>query len=157
MYSPNDRVVHPMHGAGIIEEIVDQRVNGETKQYYVLSIPSGSVRLLIPVDGCENTGLRAIISEEEARAAIEDFREIEVLDAPNWNKRYRENMDRLKTGKIIEVERVYKGLLYREKERGLSTGEHKMCNTAKQILFSELSAATGMTFDEIEAELRARL
>lgn len=156
MFSPNDRVLHPLHGAGVIEEITEQRVGGETRSYYVLNIPSLKARLLIPVAGTA-AGIRSLVSPDEARQVIADFASVEVTESPNWNKRYRENMDRLKSGKIEQAAAVYKSLLLRDRAKGLSSGEHKMFNTARQVLISELSAVLGMENEEIEAELQKNL
>ncbi len=157
MYSPGDMIVHPMHGAGRIQEIVRQKVAGESRSYYVLLIQSGSVRVLVPVDGCEHIGIRPPIGAEEAEAVLRDFALLDVDTAPNWNRRYRENMQRLKSGRLDEVSRVVKGLMLRERERGLSTGERKMLNTAKQILLSELSLATGSDPETLDRALSAAL
>ena len=157
MYLPGDMIVHPMHGAGRIQEIVRQKVAGETRCYYALEIQSGSVRVLIPVDGCEHIGVRPPIGAAEAEEVLRAFAVIEADTAPNWNRRYRENMQRLKSGRLDEVSRVVKSLMVRERDRGLSTGERKMLNTAKQILLSELSLATGSSFDALDGVLTAAL
>ena len=157
MYSPGDVIVHPMHGAGKIEEIVEQKVVGEARKYYVLQIPTGSVRVMVPVEGCENIGIRPVITADEARGVMEAFAELEVDPVQNWNRRYRENMLRLKSGKLDEVSRVVKSLMLREAEHGLSTGERKMLSTAKQILLSELVLATNETYETLERELMACL
>ena len=157
MYSPGDIIVHPMHGAGRIEEIVQQKVAGESRCYYVLLIQSGSVRVLVPVDGCDHIGIRLPIGAEEAEAVLQAFGDIEADTAPNWNRRYRENMQRLKSGRLEEVSRVVKSLMLRDRERGLSTGERKMRNPARQILLSELSLATGSTFETLDRTLNTAL
>ena len=84
MYSPGDMIVHPMHGAGRIEEIVEQKLSGETRRYYVLQIPTGNVRVMVPVDGCETIGIRPLIGADEAQAVLEDFAKIEVDPVQNW-------------------------------------------------------------------------
>ena len=157
MYLIGEVVVHPMHGAGRIEEIVEQKISGEIRRYYVLQIPTGNVRVLIPVEGCENIGIRPIIDEDRAIEVLEGFAAVEVEPTQNWNKRYRENMLRLKSGSLDEVVKVVKSLMLREQERGLSTGERKMLSTAKQILISELVLATGRCYEEMEKALTAKL
>ncbi|MDD6273816.1 MAG: CarD family transcriptional regulator [Clostridiaceae bacterium] len=157
MYSPGDMIVHPMHGAGRIEEIVEQKLSGETRRYYVLQIPTGNVRVMVPVDGCETIGIRPLIGADEAQAVLEDFAKIEVDPVQNWNRRYRENMLRLKSGKLREVSCVVKSLMVREAEHGLSTGERKMLTTAKQILLSELVLATNESYEALERTLKAGL
>ena len=153
MYLPGDVIVHPMHGAGRIEEIVEQKVAGETRKYYVLQIPTGNVRVLVPVDSSDAIGIRPVIAEDEAYAVLAAFAKLEVDPVQNWNRRYRENMLRLKSGKLDEVSRVVKSLMVRESEHGLSTGERKMLNTAKQILLSELVLATKKSYEVLERAL----
>lgn len=157
MYSPGDVIVHPMHGAGRIEEIVEQKVAGETRRYYVLQIPTGNVRVMLPVEGCDTIGIRPVIAADEARGVLETFAKLEIDPVQNWNRRYRENMLRLKSGKLDEVSRVVKSLMVRESEHGLSTGERKMLSTAKQILLSELVLATNETYETLERALAACL
>ncbi len=157
MYSPGDQIVHPLHGAGRIAEIVRQKVAGEERLYYVLQIQTGNVRVLVPVEGSEQIGIRPPIGPEEARQVLAAFAGLAPEDAPNWNRRYRENMLRLKSGELTEVSRVVKTLMVREREHGLSTGERKMLNTARQILLSELVMATGESFEALESALAACL
>ena len=157
MYSPGDVIVHPLHGAGKIEDIAEQRISGEMRRYYVLKIPTGNVRVLVPVDSCDTVGIRPLIGEEEAWAVLAAFAQMEADSAQNWNRRYRENMLRLKSGKLLEVARVVKSLMVRDTEHGLSTGERKMLATAKQILLSELSLAMGKDYETLERALAERL
>ncbi len=153
MYSPGEQIVHPLHGAGTIAEIVTQRVDGREKQYYVLLLSAGSVRLLIPVDGCDAIGVRPIVGKEEAQRLLDAFPSFEAGSDASWNRRYRENMLRLKSGRPEEVLTVVKSLMLRERRVGLSTGERRMLSTAKQILYSELTAALELGQDALEARL----
>ena len=157
VYQPGDVIVHPMHGAGRIEEIVQQKVAGETRSYYVLQIPTGSVRVMVPVDGSAHIGIRPPIDRDTAYAVLDAFAAIEMEDDKNWNRRYRENMQRLKSGDLSEVSRVVKGLMLRERSHGLSTGERKMLGTSRQILLSELELATGESHETLLARLAAAL
>ena len=141
MYSPGELLVHPLHGAGRIAQIVRQRVDGREKDYYVLLLSAGNVRILIPVDGCEAVGVRQLVDAETARKLLAGIPELEAENDASWNRRYRENMLRLKSGRLEEVLAVMKGLLLREKRVGLSTGEKRMFQTARQILYSELTIA----------------
>ncbi len=157
MYSPGEIIVHPLHGAGRIEEIVEQKVAGEIRKYYVLQIPTDHVRVMVPVDGCEHIGIRPAVTAEEARDILAAFAKIEVEPEPNWNRRYRENMLRLKSGKLEEVSRVVKSLMVRDAEHKLSTGERKMLATARRILLSELVLATDEPYEALERALEAGL
>jgi len=157
MFQIGDMIAHPLHGAGVIEAIEKKTINGVTREYYVLRMPVGGMVVLIPVENSEEIGVRPILTEEQADKVIASISEIEVEMDQNWNRRYRENMMRLKSGDLIEVARVIKGLMYREVERGLSTGERKMLRSAKQILISEIVLSKKSTYDEIEAKINEAL
>ncbi len=153
MFSVGDQVVHPMHGAGVIDAIVQEKVAGSTQEYYVFKMPSGGLLLKIPVSNSEAIGIRPIVTAGEAEALIAAIPELLVENNSNWNKRYQENMQRLKSGDLYEVARVIKALMMRERRRGLSTGERKMLHNAKQILISEIVLTEGAAYDETEARV----
>ena len=157
MFKIGDYIAHPMHGAGIIEGIVSKKINGAERDYYVIKLPVGDMVVMVPVEGCENIGVRNIISGAEAKKVIDSFSELDICMTQNWNKRYRENMDKLKSGNLLEVASVVKGLMCRDNERGLSTGERKMLHSAKQILISELVIAMNVNYEQIEKELYASI
>jgi len=157
VYQVGDKVVHPMHGAGIIDSIVQRKVNGEQKDYYLLNLSGGTMTVMIPTDNTSEIGVRPIISGSEASGVLSAMESIEVDMTQNWNRRYRENMLRLKSGDLLEVARVVKGLMLRETERGLSTGERKMLHTAKQILISELVLAQGLPYETVEKRINETL
>lgn len=153
MFSVGDQVVHPMHGAGVIDAIVQEKVAGSTQEYYVFKMPSGGLLLKIPVSNSEAIGIRPIVTAGEAEALIAAIPELLVENNSNWNKRYQENMQRLKSGDLYEVARVIKALMMRERRRGLSTGERKMLHNAKQILISEIVLTEGAAYDATEARV----
>ena len=157
MYRVGDKVVHPMHGAGIIDSIVQRKINGQTKDYYLLSLSVGNMTVMIPTDNTDEIGMRPVISDAQAREFLAVIGQIEAEVIQNWNRRYRENMEKLKSGNIMEVARVIKGLMVREQQRGLSTGERKMLYTAKQILISELVLAQGLPYEDVEASVTRAL
>lgn len=138
MFLIGDLIAHPLHGAGIIESIVNKRINGADREYYVLKLPVGDMVVMVPIEGCENIGVRHIISKNEAEEIIRNFNSIEVSNCQNWNKRYRENMSKIKSGKLFEVAEVVKSLMQRDAERGLSTGERKCCIRPSRYLFQSL-------------------
>lgn len=157
MFEIGDYIAHPMHGAGVIDGIVTKKINGAERDYYVLKLPVGDMVVMVPVEGCESIGVRAIISDSDARKVLDSFSGLEICMTQNWNKRYRENMDKLKSGDLLEVASVVKGLMCRDNERGLSTGERKMLHSAKQILISELVIAMRTDYEQIEKELYASI
>ena len=155
MFNVGDRVVYPMHGAGIIEAIEEKEILGTTRQYYVMSLSLGDMKVMIPRDNACQVGLRQVIDKNEVGGVVTVLNEPYCILSKNWNRRYMVNMEKIKSGDILEVAEVVKNLLHREKEKGLSTGEKKMLESAKRILVSELvlvegmepSAATGMLED----------
>ncbi|MGI5971503.1 MAG: CarD family transcriptional regulator [Oscillospiraceae bacterium] len=157
MYSVGDKIVHPMHGAGVIDSIVEKRMNGVNRTYYVLKLQVGNMTVMIPTDNCEDIGVRSVVCPDEAEEIINSMADIEVDMTQNWNRRYRENMIRIKSGDLIEVARVIKGLMARDGEKGLSTGERKMLHSAKQILISEIVLSQGCSFEEVEERINAVL
>ncbi len=112
---------------------------------------------MIPVDHCEEVGVRPIIDAKRADEVLEQLSDIEVDVTQNWNRRYRENMMRIKSGDLLEVARVVKCLMARESEKGLSTGDRKMLRSAKQILISELVLSKNSSYEEVEEEVNAAL
>ena len=157
MFRQGDKIVHPMHGAGVVENIVEQKVNGVTREYYVLKLPVRSMVVMIPVDNCGEIGVRPVIDSQQADRVLEQLPGIEVEFDPNWNRRYRENMERLKSGDLLQVAHVIKGLMQRDGERGLSTGERKMLHSAKEILISEIVLAQSVSYEDVEQRINAAL
>lgn len=153
MFSVGDLVVHPMHGAGVIDAIVQEKIAGSTQDYYVFKMPVGGLLLKIPTANSQAIGIRTIIRPSEAEQLLAAIPSIEVEECSNWNRRYRENMVRLKSGNLYEVAKVIKGLMFRDRQKGLSTGERKMLHSAKQILLSELVLAGGRGYEEIEDQV----
>lgn len=153
-YDIGDKVLYPMHGAGEIVGVEEKEILGQIQSYYVLKLPNSAMKVMVPTLKLEEVGLRNIIDIESAMSVIEKFEDDSDEETEhNWNKRYRENMARLKTGDIYQVLDVVKNLTLRDKKKGLSTGERKMLASSKQILFSELILATGKTEKELETLL----
>ncbi|MDI9495581.1 MAG: CarD family transcriptional regulator [Bacillota bacterium] len=153
MFNLGDKVVYPMHGAGVIETMESREILGEIKNYYVLKMPIGEMKLMIPVDNVNNIGLRNIVDKQTVEEVYKVLRQKAEINESNWNKRYRDNMAKMKTGDIFEVAEVVRDLTYRDREKGLSTGEKKMLVSAKQMLISEITLSTGMGTEEIQEHL----
>ncbi|MCI8848005.1 MAG: CarD family transcriptional regulator [Oscillibacter sp.] len=153
MFCIGDQVVHPMHGAGVIDDIVREKVTGIVKEYYVFKMPVGGLVLKIPTANCQTIGIRSIITPAQVEAFLAGIPALEVEVNANWNKRYQENLLRLKSGDLNEVARVVKGLMRRESRRSLSTGERKMLHNAKQIIISEMVLAEGCAYQDAEDRL----
>ncbi len=157
MYAKGDRIVHPMHGAGVVEDIISQRREGAVYEYYVFRAPSEDVVVLIPVASCDAIGVRPVATRQAALEALEIFAAYVPDTGGSWNRRYRENMQRLRSGRLTDTVAVVKSLMLRDRERVLSTGERKMLVVARNILLSELTAATGCPAGELEQQLLQRL
>lgn len=151
VFKVGDKVVYPMHGAGIIEAIEEREILGQKKMYYIMHLPLGDMKVMIPTDNVEEIGLREIISRDEVKKVLEVLKTPKTKMSSNWNRRYRANMQKIKSGNIYEVAEVVRNLQIRDIEKGLSTGERKMLSNAKQILISELVLADNMTEEEAEA------
>ena len=149
MFNVGDKIVYPMHGAGTIDAIEEKNILGEKQNYYIIKMP-GEVKVMVPTDKAEEVGVRNIIGKEEAAKVMSVLGENETEMSQNWNKRYRDNMDKMKSGDIYEVADVVRNLSFKQKEKGLSTGEKKMLNNAKQILVSELVLAEHASQEEVE-------
>ena len=150
MYSVGDKVVYPMHGAGVIDSIEEKEILGEKQSYYILKMP-GEVKVMVPTAKAEQQGIRNVIDKTEAEKVINVLEQDETEMEKNWNKRYRDNVDKMKSGNIYEIADVVRNLSFKQKEKGLSTSEKKMLHNAKQILVSELVLAEHATQDEVEA------
>lgn len=155
MYKIGDKVVYPMHGAGIIVEIAKEEVLGSRISYYILEMPVGNMRLMIPQDRVAELGLREIITEKDAEKLLE-FLESGCQEMEGtWNQRHRNSIEKIKTGNIFEIGEVVYGLTRRSQIKVLSAGEKKLLQNAKQILISELVLAKGSSEEEIEKVLMA--
>lgn len=150
MFQIGDKIVYPMHGAGIIEDIEEKEILGETLMYFILKFPVGNMKIMVPVNNCDDLGIRTIVNEEELKEALGILHECKNDMDSNWNRRYRENLEKLKTGNIMDIAEVVKDLYIMDREKGLSTGEKKMLNNAKQILVSEICLVRDLNNEDAE-------
>lgn len=151
MFNIGDRVVYPMHGAGIIEAIEEKEVLGEKQRYYIMKLPIGDMRVMIPMRSVAEVGLRNVIDQESVERVLEVLRGEQSKMSTNWNRRYRANMEKIKSGDIYEVAEVVRNLTLRDQEKGLSTGERKMLENSRQILISEIVLALNTNEEEVRA------
>ena len=149
MFNVGDKVVYPMHGAGVIESIEERAIGNERQAYYTIKMP-GEVKVMVPTAKAEEIGVRNIIDKKCAEKVIKVLEHESTEMSMNWNKRYRDNMEKMKTGNIYEVADIVRNLSFKQKEKGLSTGEKKMLLNAKQILISELVLVEQKDASEIE-------
>ena len=156
MFNVGDKVVYPMHGAGIIEGIEEKDVLGEKQNYYIIKMP-GEVKVMVPTAKAADVGVRDIIDSNTASKVFKVLEANSTEMSMNWNKRYRDNMEKMKSGDIYEVADVVRNLSFKQKEKGLSTGEKKMLLNAKQILVSELTLAENSKKEEIEEMVNSKI
>ncbi|HOV80269.1 MAG TPA: CarD family transcriptional regulator [Bacillota bacterium] len=151
MFKIGDKVVYPMHGAGVIEAIEEKEVLGERRQYYILRLPVGDMKVMVPITN--GVGLREVVDREGVQKVFHILRQQSSAMSPNWNRRYRANLEKIKSGSIYEVAEVVRNLVKRDREKGLSSGERKMLENARQILVSELVLATELEEDKAQSLL----
>ncbi|MFO7152666.1 MAG: CarD family transcriptional regulator [Bacillota bacterium] len=149
MFNIGDKVVYPMHGAGIIEAIEEKEILGEKQKYYVMRMHFKNMKVMIPIKSVKAIGVRQVVSDEEIEQVLKILRGEKSKMPANWNHRYRANMEKIKSGNIFQVAEVVRNLGLRDKEKGLSTGERRMFENAKQILASEI--ALSKNIDEMSA------
>src|SRR3954451_9986966 len=150
VYKVGDHVVYPHHGAGKVQKKEIKDVLGEKRQYLTIKILHNNMTVMVPCENADRAGLRRVIGEEAVAKVLSVLR-ADVSQMPkNWNRRFKHNREKIKTGDVYELAEVVRNLAIRESEKGLSTGEKQMYTRAKKILASELMYALEM--DEGEAE-----
>lgn len=155
MFKVGDLAVYPAHGVGVIEAIESREVMGKKQSFYVMKIMGNGMKIMIPTMSVKAVGLREIIMEKEIPKVYEILRNKDVtIDKQTWNKRYREYLERIKTGSVFEIAGVLRDLFILKSDKNLSFGERKMMDTAKNLLVKELSIATNSKESEIENTLQ---
>ena len=146
--------VYPAHGVVLIQTIEKQTIGGIDQSFYVMKILDNDMTIMIPTATSANVGLRAIISDDEVTKVIDILKERDVkVTAQTWNRRYRDYMDKIKTGSVFEVAVVLRDLFLLKEDKELSYGERKMLDTAKNLLVKELSLAKQMDQDKVERQI----
>ena len=154
MFKIGDLAVYPAHGVGIIEKIETQEISGFSQDFYVMRILDNDMIIMIPTGNVNNVGLREIIGQKEVPKLYSILKKGDVvIDNQTWNRRYREYMDKIKTGSVYEVAEVYRDLLILKLEKDLSFGERKMLDTARNLLVKEISLAKKVEEKQIENDL----
>ena len=153
MFNIGDSIAYPMHGAGVVTEIEEKEVLGEICRYYHVSLPYSKMHVMVPVDNSDKVGVRAIICKEDIQGVLNESDKM----SNNWNRRYRENTEKLRTGDIYEVAGVVRNLVRSDRIKKLSTGEKKLLGNAKQILESELVLAGGLSLDEADSLVESNI
>lgn len=149
MYDVGDKVVYPHHGAGTVISKESRVVLGQEREYLTIQILHNDMTVNVPAENAERVGLRKVIDEETVSVVVKALTSTGTVMPKNWNRRFKHNRDKMKTGDIFELAEVVRNLALRDHEKGLSTGEKQMFVKAKKILASELMYA--MVMDEEQA------
>jgi CarD family transcriptional regulator len=150
VFRKGDKVIYPHHGAAVIESVTTREFLGEKKRYLVLRLAYGDLTLMVPVDNTEEVGLREVVSKREVKKVLDVLREDESRMPSNWSRRYKTNIEKIRSGDVYQVAEVVRNLSIREAEKGLSAGEKRMLAKARQILVSELVFAVGVPEEKAE-------
>jgi CarD family transcriptional regulator len=153
-FKVGDNAVYPSHGVTVIKKIDERSVGGEKKQFYVLQVLENEMTIMVPTDNAQAVGLRPIIGKKEITNVYKILNQKDVkVDNTTWNRRYRECMEKIRTGSVYEIAEVLRNLYILKHNKDLSFGERKMLDTAKQLLVKEISIAKKIDEQTIEAEL----
>lgn len=157
-YKVGDQVVYPQHGVATIQKIEEKDVLGERQSYLVLELDQGDLTLMVPAASVEEVGIRNLIGREQVEEVLRVLGKGRVTDgAENWSRRFKANSEKLRSGDIQQVADVVRNLSIRDRQKGLSTGEKRMLNRARQILAGEIAVALKLEADEAEAVLEEAL
>jgi CarD family transcriptional regulator len=155
MFNIGDKIVYPIHGAGIIESIEEKEILGSKNKYYIMRMPLGDMNVMIPLDNIEALGIRNIISKEEAESVFDILSQSPTEMNREWTKRYRENEKKIKDGNIFDIAEIVRNLIILDRSKKLSAGEKKILANAKNILLSELMLVLGLESQEVESYLES--
>lgn len=144
-YKKGSPIVHPQHGAAVIEEVSVRKILGPERKYLKLRVVHGDLTVNVPVDSADEVGLRQVVSKAEAKKVMKVLKEGESVQATNWSRRFKLNIEKLHSGDIYQVAEVVRNLSIRDRGRGLSAAEKRMIAKAREILTSELSFANDVT------------
>ena len=154
MFTQGDMAVYPAHGVGEIKAIETQTIGGVDQTFYVMKILDNDMTIMIPISNSENVGLRSIISSKEVESVLDIPMERDIkISSQTWNRRYRDYMDKIRTGSVFEVAAVLRDLYLLSDDKELSYGERKMMDTAKSLLVTEISLARNEAEDKIEEQV----
>lgn len=145
-----DRVVYPMHGAGVIEAVEEREISGSKMEYYIIRLALGEMKVMVPCRNVSDLGLRVVIAPSQVEQVLAILQDKGGEMPSNWSHRYRANLDKIRTGDIFAVAEVVRNLASREREKGLSSGERRMLENARQILYSEIALARDISQDQVE-------
>jgi CarD family transcriptional regulator len=156
-FSVGEKVVYPNHGVGIIEQISSRTIGSSVERFYLLRIRSSSLKVMVPFHNAEAVGLRRIVKHAEAQQILDYLADGKCESSTDWKNRFKENSDKMRTGSLLDVAVVLKGLLILAASKPLSFREKKMLERARFLLVTEMAMALGGDEEEAEEELRKAL
>ena len=148
MYNIGDKIVYAVHGAGTIVDIQEIEILNNTEKYYILLLPINDIKISIPESEINSGKIRPIITKAEGKKVMEILKSEKTMMSSNWGKRYRENLEQLKSGDIFEIADIVRNLTILDNEKPLSASEKKMRNDAKRVMVSELVIVGSITKEE---------
>lgn len=155
MFKVGDIAVYPAHGAGVIESIEDKKISGAENTFYMLRIFNNDMMIMIPIKNADAVGLREVISTEDVPKIYKILKEREVtIELQAWNRRYREYMEKIKTGSVFEVAQVFRDLFLLKMAKDLSYGERRILDMARSLLVKELAIAENAPEERIEQNIK---
>jgi CarD family transcriptional regulator len=153
-FKVGDVAVYPAHGVGKISSIEEREIAGNTHKFYIMKIIDTGMTIMVPTGNVKNVGLREVINPSEVDIVYEILKERDIsINEQTWNRRYREYMDKIKTGSIYEIAEVLRDLMLLRYEKELSFGERKMLDTARTLIVKELAISQVMTEEDVEEEI----
>jgi CarD family transcriptional regulator len=152
-FSVGDKVIYPNQGVGIIKDVCLRSIAGRQEQFYLLKITSNNSTVMIPVSNVDHVGLRRLSSDSQLERLFEVLHGDFSTPNPDWKNRYKDNLDKMRTGSIFEVAEVLKNLYFLSYQKSLSFREKKMFDRARQLIVSEIATVKGETLDQVEVEV----
>jgi len=151
MFKVGDKMLHPLHGIGVIEAVTEQEVLGEVRKYFVVNLTMKKMKIMVPVGNVEEIGIRKIMKSDQIEEILGVLKSKRMSQMPsNWNRRYKFNLDKIKTGDIKEVAEVLKNLSLKEKKKGLSMGEKKMLENVRNLLVGEIVYSRNVDYKQAQ-------
>lgn len=154
-FKPGDKAVYPAHGVGEVKAIETREISGNKQTFYILKILENGMTIMVPTQNVKSVGLREIINEDQVDEVYDILQERDItVDNQTWNRRYREYMDKIKSGSVYEIAEVLRDLSLLKFEKELSFGERKMLDTARSLLVKELAIAQVISEEQVLKEIQ---
>ena len=158
MFRVGDRILHPLHGVGTVEKIVKQEILGQIQEYYSVDLTLKRMKVMVPTDKCEEIGVRKITKSQQIDEVFSSVKCTQVTDMPaNWNRRYKFNLDKIKTGDLKEAAEVFRSLMHKQGKKGLSMGEKKMLDNVRQLLVGEYAYSKNVKMEDALSRIEKAL